>query len=131
MSKAKTSTFGMSLNNFQGHRVLQHGGEVSGFTASNALLPDDGIAVAVLTNLDAAGASGQIAQGILRLLMPPKESAGPAPDATVRKVLEGFGQGKIDRSLFTDNANSYFTDQAVKDFAESVSSLGSLEMLNH
>lgn len=128
--EASNYALGLSLNNFQGRRVLQHGGEVSGFTASNAVLPDDGIAVAVLTNLDAAGASGQIAQGILRLLMPPKESAGPAPDATVRKVLEGFGQGKIDRSLFTDNANSYFTDQAVKDFAESVSSLGSLEMLS-
>jgi D-alanyl-D-alanine carboxypeptidase len=35
-------------------------------------------------------------------------------------------QGTIDRSHFTDNANSYFTDQAVQDFASSLGPLGPL-----
>jgi hypothetical protein len=34
-----------------------------------------------------------------------------------RAVFEGLQQGKINRSLFTDNANSYFTEQALQDFA--------------
>jgi D-alanyl-D-alanine carboxypeptidase len=41
-----------------------------------------------------------------------------------RKILEQLQQGKIDRSLFTDNANSYFSQQALQDFASSLSPLG-------
>ena len=42
-------------------RSLGHGGEVSGFVAQNSVLPDDGIAVVVLTNQDASAAAGKIA----------------------------------------------------------------------
>ena len=45
-------------------------------------------------------------------------------DALVRKVYDGLQQGKIDRALFTDNANSYFNDQALKDYASSLGPLG-------
>jgi hypothetical protein len=121
---------GLSVGNVNGHRVLRHGGEVSGFTATNIVLPDDGVAVAALTNLDATNASGQIAQGILSLLIANEAPPAPGPDATVRKVLEDFSQGKIERSLFTDNANAYFTAQALKDFADSLSPLGNLESVN-
>ena len=33
-------------------------------------------------------------------------------------------RGKIDRAIFTDNANSYFTDTVLKDFAASLAPLG-------
>ncbi len=36
---------------FEGHRLLGHGGEVSGFRSSTAYLPDDSLSVTVLTNL--------------------------------------------------------------------------------
>ena len=42
----------------------------------------------------------------------------------MRKVYDGLQQGKIDRSLFTDNCNSYFTEQALKDYASSLGPLG-------
>jgi hypothetical protein len=42
----------------------------------------------------------------------------------VRTIFEGLRHGRIDRSLFTANANSYFTDQALKDFAASLAPLG-------
>ena len=45
----------------------------------------------------------------------------------MRKVYDGLQQGKIDRSLFTDNANSYFDDQALKDYASSLEPLGAPE----
>ena len=48
----------------------------------------------------------------------------PKQDALIRKVYDGLQQGKIDRSLFTDNANAYFTDQALKDYAGSLGPLG-------
>ncbi|MDQ6651485.1 MAG: serine hydrolase, partial [Acidobacteriota bacterium] len=107
-----------------GHRALSHGGEVSGFTAENIVFPDEGVAIAVLTNQDAAGAAGQIAHGIAPLLLATDDSATPAKQEQARKIFEGLQHGTIDRSLFTDNANSYFSEQALKDFAGSLAPLG-------
>ncbi|HET7322639.1 MAG TPA: serine hydrolase domain-containing protein, partial [Longimicrobiaceae bacterium] len=40
---------GLDVGMQGGHRVLEHSGEVSGFTAENMVFPDDGAAVVVLT----------------------------------------------------------------------------------
>jgi D-alanyl-D-alanine carboxypeptidase len=52
---------------------------------------------------------------------PRKPCSGIGP---YRAIFEGLQRGKIDRSQFTGNANSYFTDQAVQDFASSLGPLG-------
>jgi D-alanyl-D-alanine carboxypeptidase len=39
-------------------------------------------------------------------------------------VFAALQQGKINRALFTDNCNSYFSDQALKDFSSSLGPLG-------
>jgi hypothetical protein len=39
-------------------------------------------------------------------------------------VFSALQQGKVNRALFTDNCNSYFSDQALKDFASSLGPLG-------
>ena len=46
--------------------------------------------------------------------------------AQARRIVEGLQRGTIDRSLFTSNANAYFSDQALKDFASSLGPLGAL-----
>src|SRR5437660_4704604 len=51
---------GMNVTSQSGRRALSHGGEVSGFTAQNLVLPDDRVAVVVLTNQDAASAASPI-----------------------------------------------------------------------
>src|SRR5262249_35183659 len=51
-----------------GRRSIAHTGEVSGFTASNRIYPDDGAAIVVLTNLDATGASSQLLGRIAALI---------------------------------------------------------------
>jgi len=117
---------GLSTSSFNGHRVVRHGGEVSGFTASNVVLPDDGIAIAVLTNQDAASASGQIAEGILGLLVKNDSPVIPPIDSLVRGILEGLARGKIDRSMFTENANAYFSVQALRDYKDSLAPLGAM-----
>jgi hypothetical protein len=78
----------------------------------------------VLTNQMAADASGAIARGIAPLLLASDDPATPEKLAEARKIFEGLQHGTIDRSLFTDNANSYFDEQAVKDFATSLGPLG-------
>ncbi len=115
---------GVQVMSIGGHRVLEHGGEVSGFTAENIVMPDDGIAVVVLTNQDAAEAASEIGSQVRTLIFQTANPQDPKQDALIRKVFDGLQQGKIDRSLFTDNANSYFTDEALRDYAGSLGPLG-------
>ncbi len=118
---------GVDVRSEFGHRSLSHGGEVSGFTAENMVFPDERVAVVVLTNQDAADASGAIARGIAPLLLANDDPATPEKLAQARKIFEGLQHGAIDRSLFTDNANFYFNEQALTDFASSLGPLGNLE----
>ncbi|HET7457949.1 MAG TPA: serine hydrolase domain-containing protein [Gemmatimonadaceae bacterium] len=114
----------VGMNN--GHFVVEHGGEVSGFTAENMIFPEDSAAVVVLTNQDAAPASGAIAQGIARALFTTEDALAARRTAQARAILEGLAAGTIDRSLLTPNASAYFSAEALKDFAASLAPLGAL-----
>ena len=118
---------GVSLSMEQGHRAVSHGGEVSGFTAENVVFPDDRIAVVALSNQDAAGAASGIAHGIVPMLFTVDDPTTPAKTEQARKIMEGLQKGTIDRSLFTSNANAYFSDAALKDFAAGLEPLGALQ----
>ena len=115
---------GVSVNSAGGRRALSHGGEVSGFTAQNVVYPDDRAAIVVLTNQDAASAAGPIAGGIGQLLFATNDPASPAKLEQAKKIFADLQQGKIDRQLFTSNANAYFSEQALQDFATGLGPLG-------
>jgi D-alanyl-D-alanine carboxypeptidase len=107
-----------------GHFLVEHSGEVSGFTAENYVFPEDSIAVVVLTNQDAAPASGAIASQVARFLFTTEDALAANRTAQAKAIFEGLQKGTVDRSLFTSNANGYFSDAALKDFAESLGPLG-------
>lgn len=110
-----------------GRRRISHTGEVSGFTAANEVYPDDRVAVAVLVNLDATGAASQMASRIAPILLDGSGAArGDVQRATeeARRIFEGLQHGRVDRALFTDNANAYFSSEALGDFASSLGPLG-------
>jgi len=114
---------GIDVSRIAGHRALSHGGEVSGFTAANIVFPDDRAAICVLTNQDAVAASSKIAEEIApKLFSNAGETA--AAEALARRVFESFQAGRIDRTLFTENANAYFDATALKDLASSLGPLG-------
>ncbi len=115
---------GVSVNMMDGHRMISHSGEVSGFTAYNMVFPDDSAAVVVLTNQDASSAPGAIANRISRLLFTTQDSETAMRTQQAREIFSGLQNGTIDRSLFTSNANAYFDDQAMKDFQSSLAPLG-------
>lgn len=115
---------GVSVGMEGGHRAISHGGEVSGFTAENVVFPDEGVAVVVLTNQDAVSASGDIAHGIVPFLFEHADPATPQKLEQARKIFAGLQRGTIDRAFFTDNANAYFSEQALKDFATGLGPLG-------
>jgi D-alanyl-D-alanine carboxypeptidase len=113
---------GVSISLSNGRRLISHTGEVSGFTARNDVYPDDRAAAVVCVNLDASAAVNQIARRLSRFLFDDSESSELLDRARV--AFEGLQSGRIDRSLFTPNANAYFNEEALKDFAESLGPLG-------
>lgn len=115
---------GLGIKTELGHRVVRHGGEISGFTSENVVFPDDGMAVVVLTNQDPANAAPDIAHKISELLFAGDKTVQDQKQRQAREIYEKLQRGQIDRSLFTDNANSYFTEQTVQDFAASLGPLG-------
>jgi hypothetical protein len=111
----------------QSRRTLSHGGEVSGFVATNTIYPDDRAAIVVLTNLDASAGAEEIARKIRPILFPDQDRNMEERLRLIRRIFAGLQRGQIDRSLFTSNCNSYFTAQAISDFADSLGPLGSPE----
>jgi D-alanyl-D-alanine carboxypeptidase len=115
---------GVSVGTADGHRLVSHGGEVSGFTARNNVYPDDRAAVVVLTNLDATNAAEQMATRIGAALFTARDREKERALDRARTILDGLADGRIERSLFTSNANAYFTEQALRDFAAGLAPLG-------
>jgi CubicO group peptidase (beta-lactamase class C family) len=121
---------GVDVLSESGHRVLEHSGEVSGFTAENIVFPDDRDAIIVLTNQDAAEAASDIAKRIQPLLLNVSDPATPAKLEEAKQIFAGLQQGTIDRSLFTDDANFYFSEEALKDFQTGLAPLGTPQEFN-
>ena len=115
---------GVEIYTRDGHPVIAHSGEVSGFTSENVILPKDKVAIAVLTNQEAAGAASAIAGKIATLLadLPPNQAKQTTQRA--KQIFIGLQNGKIDRALFTKNCNAYFDAQALGDFESSLKPLG-------
>ena len=112
---------GVQVETRDGHRSIEHSGEVSGFVSDNVVLIDDGVAVAVLTNQDAVGAASTIAH-----LAAPVVAQYPlsAPEQQALDIYRGLQQGKIDRSQLAPNLSDYFTPEAIADFQSSLAPLG-------
>ena len=120
---------GLRLSMVQGHRRLEHAGEISGFYAENIQLPDDKAAVVVLTNMEVPAAATEIADGVIDMVLRgSQESAGS--EERVRRVLVGLQHGSINRNELNADANAYFNDQALHDFETSLAPLGSILSLS-
>ena len=113
---------GVDVRERDGHRSIEHSGEVSGFVSDNEVLVDDGVAVAVLTNQDAVGAASTIARLTAPVLI--GTSAGTAAEKQALAIFHDLQQGRIDRTLLAPNLSDYFTDEALTDFRDSLGPLG-------
>jgi D-alanyl-D-alanine carboxypeptidase len=111
---------GVDVKKRDGHRSIEHSGEVTGFVSDNEVLIDDGVAVVVLTNHMAGGAE-QIAQLVASTVA---GSTLTAPETQTLAIYRGLQKGEIDRGLLAPNLNDYFSAQTVADFHDSLGPLG-------
>ena len=108
-----------------GHRRWAHGGGTAGFVSQNAVYPDDGLAITVLTNGE-DGAASRIHREIERIMLEPvTQAAAATARSNARKTFAGLQAGRVERELLTSDALAYFTPQTVKDFEASLKPLGS------
>ncbi|MGA8597302.1 MAG: serine hydrolase domain-containing protein [Bryobacteraceae bacterium] len=120
---------GLELGDLDGVPMIYHGGEVSGFLAENMVFPTKNAAVIVCSNQDGTGIISSVSREIAHLLVSAQKPARPEELAQVRSILAGLALGAIDRSLFTSNANFYFTQTALDDYRRSLAPIGPLESL--
>ena len=119
---------GLSLGEISNMPTYSHGGEVSGFISSNTILPTRNGAVVVLSNQDVISMVGPISRSIVNMVFAPEQKeASDKDNKQVEEILAGLQKGKIDRTLFTANANSYFSAEALQDCRNSLEPLGKLE----
>ena len=119
---------GVQVGVRNGHRYIEHSGEVSGFVSENIVFPDDKAAVTVLTNEDASSAASALGRKIAPLVLGAATGVASAETAAAEKraldIFIGLQDGKLDRSQLTAFCDAYFTAEAVRDFAESLKPLG-------
>src|SRR5216684_5364882 len=60
---------GFFISSYRGHKQVEHGGNIDGFSAEMIFLPGDGIGVVVLTNLDGTAVPYVVANNVLDRLL--------------------------------------------------------------
>ncbi len=81
---------GWFLRTWRGQRYVEHGGNIDGFAAEIALLPEAGIGVAFLCNVGATPLQGTIGPQVFEALLGPSEEAGTAATAAPEEDLARY-----------------------------------------
>jgi D-alanyl-D-alanine carboxypeptidase len=133
---------GVDVRTIGGTRFIMHSGEVGGFVSNNVVDLDDDVAYAALTNLEGPGAS-VVTSAVQRALQPQmvmaaltpaagepaaaQPSYAMAPAEQAKMILTALQAGKVDRKLFTADANYYFSAETIGDFQSSLAPLGDIQ----
>jgi D-alanyl-D-alanine carboxypeptidase len=109
---------GWTIDQRGGKRFVWQIGEIPGYHAMNAVLPDDHVAVIVLVNTDTFGGPvtlpEQLAGRILDVLEPPSvQHVDNSVMTRARDWLGRLASGSIDRTQLTPAFSDYLTDQVV------------------
>jgi D-alanyl-D-alanine carboxypeptidase len=119
---------GLSVRREGSGNILSHGGAVSGFRASNTLIPRTKSAVIVLMNDEQS--EGEIVSTIVGLLNKkdavadtPKVDGPPAKEAALA-FFHQMQDGKLDRSGLGEEFSLYLTDDRLQKAAPKLKALG-------
>jgi len=117
---------GVTVRIVDGRRQIEHGGAVSGYLTANVIYPDERVAVVAFSNIypGAGDPASQIAERVGKVMFEPADAEAAKALEQARRVFAGLQKGTIDRALFSPNANAYFSEEAISDFASSLGPLG-------
>jgi len=117
---------GVSVAAPGGRRRIEHNGAVSGYLTWDQVFPDDRTAVVVFSNIypGAAAPDGQIGNAIAGILFDVDDRDAAAATGRAKQIFAGLQKGTVERSLFSANANAFFTAEALRDFSTSLGALG-------
>ena len=73
--KIQNYGFAWTIDTFEGHKNISHGGATSGFSATLQRFPDDNLSIIILTNADETGLATSIAKKVAKLYLGEKISA--------------------------------------------------------
>lgn len=107
--------------------VLLHDGGVPGFGATSVLLPEQRMAIVVLVNADYGETAPRLASMIQRMLLDPVTDQDQARTLQDRQVLLALQAARVDRDLFTANANAYFSERVLVQTARALQGAGALK----
>lgn len=126
LNDGKDTGYGLGVSIKADPRRITHTGEAVGFLSTNTVYPDDRAAIVVLTNSWAGNAYTRIARDIAKIVLPAaaRDAVQTAQAARARAIFDQLRSGRLDRAQLTDNANFYFTSQAIADYASSLGPLG-------
>jgi CubicO group peptidase (beta-lactamase class C family) len=137
LKNGKSANYGCGLSIVQreGETILQHGGAVSGFLASNAMIPRTQSAVILLANSEDVSPS-PLHSTVLGLLLKdqaakegpsiPKVNGPPAKDAALA-FFHDMQSGAIDRSKLGEEFSYFLNEERVKAAAARYKPLGEPE----
>ncbi len=93
--------FGEGISVQNGHRTWSHAGGINGFATMLARLPDDGLTVVVLANIEEAPA-GRVAQKLIDAWFDPKTATGAGVKPTAAELDRYVGRYRMSPALVID-----------------------------
>jgi len=127
LNDGRDSNYSLGLGIYDGHQhfdlghgrlTLEHGGGGPGYVSESRVWPNDKFAIVALTNSDWTNRDDPVDR-VTYVLLPPREE-----EKRARAIVEGFRLGKIDRSLFTDDANFYLNPQVLAELKAGLAGMG-------
>ncbi len=131
--------FGFFVSNWYGWHVIEHPGNVDGYSANDAMILDSGLEIALLTNADRADIV-PLTKSILTIVEQPKdpnmyadrprppENEDPAVTATVRALFAQLQRGVVDRSKMSPRLSASLDARALRRNASMLIASGTLQM---
>lgn len=127
--------FGFFVRDWYGWHVAEHPGNIDGFSADDALVLEDGLELAVLSNADRISLI-PLTKSIAAIVDPPKdpnlyadrprppENENPEVTAAVNRVFLELQQGKLDETLVSSALYASFTSAKLRQTAADLVPLG-------
>lgn len=112
--------YGFYVRDWYGWRVAEHTGNVDGYSADDALVPDDGLEIVVLSNASNVWLV-PLTKSIVAMLEPPRDTAlvaslnappvneNPRVSRDIRAIVLGIANGDLRRSMLSTSLNRTLT----------------------